>query len=93
VLGKEGSEMNLPEQQNNPHVIRLRYSYAAIIKAIADANGSWHPVDPKQVCGTSKATKQKVLWQAATQRGFKIRTTYQADGYLYARLIIEAVSQ
>lgn len=83
--------MEIPPQQNPP-MVRLRYNYAPIIQAIVAASGNWYPVDPQLISGISKATKQNRLWQAATQRGLKIQTSYQVDGFLYARLI-PAVTQ
>jgi hypothetical protein len=78
--------------QQNPPMVRLRYNYVPIIQAIVAASGNWYPVDPQLISGTSKATKQNRLWQAATQRGLKIQTSFQPDGFLYARLI-SAVAQ
>jgi hypothetical protein len=83
---RKETKMEISTQQS-PQVIRLRCNYGLIIQQIITANGDWQPVDPQALAGLSKATKQKSLWQAATQRGIKIQTTFQVDGFLYARLI------
>ncbi len=76
--------------ETNPQVIKLRFSYGPIIQQIIAANGCWQPIDPESLAGRIKSNKQKSLWQAAASRGVKIQTTFQADGFLYARVVTEA---